>query len=44
MFFGAQTFLEAKVPMGEQLEGVFDAIERARTEPNIDAAVIVTAQ
>jgi adenosine deaminase len=44
MFFGPQTFLDAGVPIDEQLGGVFDAIERARTELNIDAAVILTAQ
>jgi adenosine deaminase len=44
MFFGPQTFLDAEVPINEQLGGVFDAIERARTELNIDAAVILTAQ
>jgi adenosine deaminase len=44
MFFGPQTFLDAGVPIDEQLGGVFDAIERARTDLNIEAAVILTAQ
>jgi adenosine deaminase len=36
--------LDAGVAIDEQLGGVFDAIERAHTELNIDAAVILTAQ
>ncbi|MGH3726323.1 MAG: adenosine deaminase [Mycobacterium sp.] len=44
MFFGPQTFLDTGVPIDEQLDGVFEAIERAHTDLNIDAAVILTAQ
>ncbi|MDV3126521.1 adenosine deaminase [Mycobacterium sp. 21AC1] len=44
MFFGPQTFLDTGVEIDEQLGGVFDAIEHARTDLDIDAAVILTAQ
>ena len=44
MFFGAQTFLDAGVPIAEQLGGVLDATRDAAQSWNIDAAVILTAQ
>jgi adenosine deaminase len=43
-FFGAQTFLDAGVPLAVQLDGIFQAIEHARDELDIDGAVILTAQ
>jgi adenosine deaminase len=44
MFFGAQTFLDLGVPISEQLGGVFDAIDDARTQWGIDGQLICTAQ
>jgi adenosine deaminase len=44
MFFGAQTFLDAGVPIAEQLGGVLDAMRDAAEEWDIDAALIVSAQ
>jgi adenosine deaminase len=44
MFFGAQTFLDMGVPIAEQLDGVFGAMEDARVEWGIDGQVICTAQ
>jgi adenosine deaminase len=44
MFFGAQTFLDLGVPISDQLEGVFQAIDDARTQWGIDGQVICTAQ
>ena len=44
MFFGPQTFLNAGVPIADQVEGVLDAIRDAARSWNIDAALIVTAQ
>jgi adenine deaminase len=44
MFFGAQTFLDAGVPLAVQLNGIWDAIEHARDQLGIDGAVILTAQ
>jgi adenosine deaminase len=44
MFFGAQTFLDAGVPLDVQMDGVWEAIEHARDELGIDGALILTAQ
>jgi adenosine deaminase len=44
MFFGAQTFLDAGVPIADQLGGVLDAMRAAAQSWNIDAALILTAQ
>jgi adenosine deaminase len=44
MFFGAQTFLDAGVPIADQLEGVLEAMREAANSWNIDAALILTAQ
>lgn len=44
MFFGAQTFLDAGVDIGEQLDGVISAIDDARDHLGIDGALILTAQ
>lgn len=44
MFYGAQTFLDLGVPISDQLEGVFQAIDDARIEWGIDGQVICTAQ
>jgi adenosine deaminase len=44
MFFGAQTFLDAGVDIGVQLDGVISAIDDARDDLGIDGALILTAQ
>jgi adenosine deaminase len=44
MFFGAQTFLDAGVDIGVQLDGVLSAIDDARDDLGIDGALILTAQ
>jgi adenosine deaminase len=44
MFFGAQTFLDAGVDIGVQLDGVMSAIDDARNDLGIDGALILTAQ
>lgn len=44
MFFGAQTFLDAGVPLDVQLNGIWEAIEHARDELGIDGALVLTAQ
>jgi adenosine deaminase len=44
VFFGAQTFLDAGVPIADQLDGVLDAIHTAAQSWDIDAAVILTVQ
>jgi adenosine deaminase len=44
MFFGPQTFLDADVDIGVQLDGVLSAIDDARRDLGIDGALIVTAQ
>lgn len=43
-FFGAQTFLDTGVEIATTLDGVFEAIDDARTEWGIDAHVLCTAQ
>lgn len=44
MFYGAQTFLDLGVPISDQLEGVFQAVDDARSQWGIDGQVICTAQ
>jgi adenine deaminase len=44
MFFGAQTFLDLGVPIAEQLDGVFAAVDDARVQWGIDGQVMCTAQ
>ena len=44
MFFGAQTFLDAGVPIGQQLGGVLEAMHDAASQWNISTALILTAQ
>jgi adenosine deaminase len=44
MFFGPQTFLDAGVDIGVQLDGVLSAIDDAGRDLGIDGALIVTAQ
>jgi adenosine deaminase len=44
MFFGPQTFLDAGVDIGVQLDGVLSAIDDARHDLGIDGALILTAQ
>lgn len=44
MFLGVQTFLDAGVPIAEQIDGVLAAISDARRDLGIDGALIVTCQ
>jgi adenosine deaminase len=44
MFLGVQTFLDADVPIAEQIDSVLAAISDARTDLGIDGALIVTSQ
>ena len=44
MFFGVQTFLDAGVPIAEQIEHVLAAIADARADLGIDGALLVTSQ
>lgn len=44
VFFGAQTFLDAGVPLPAMLDGVLAAIADARAQWGIDAQLICTAQ
>ncbi|WP_238698141.1 hypothetical protein [Streptomyces sp. E5N91] len=44
VFFGAQTFLDAGVPLPAMLDGVLAAFDDARTQWGIDAQLICTAQ
>lgn len=44
VFFGAQTFLDAGVPLSAMLDGVLAAIEDSRAQWGIDAQLICTAQ
>jgi len=44
MFLGVQTFLDAGVPIADQLDSVLAAIEDARADTGIDGALIVTCQ
>lgn len=44
VFFGPQTFLDAGVPVADQLDGVLDGIAQAREEWGVDTALLVTAQ
>jgi adenosine deaminase len=44
LFFGAQTFLDLGIPIADQLEGVLEAMQDARSHLGIDPALILTAQ
>ncbi|WP_326837798.1 adenosine deaminase [Amycolatopsis rhabdoformis] len=44
MFLGVQTFLDAGVPIAEQVDSVLAAIADARTDLGIDGALIITSQ
>ena len=44
VFFGAQTFLDAGVPIAHQLGGVLDALHDAERQWHISPALILTAQ
>ncbi|MCA1184929.1 MULTISPECIES: adenosine deaminase [unclassified Saccharopolyspora] len=44
MFLGVQTFLDAGVPIADQLDPVLAAIDDARAECGIDGALLVTSQ
>ena len=44
VFFGSQTFLDAGVPISSQLDGIFAAIDDARTDFGVSAEVILTSQ
>jgi adenosine deaminase len=44
MFLGVQTFLDAGVPIAEQIDSVLAAIADARADLGIDGALIITAQ
>jgi adenosine deaminase len=44
MFVSPQSFLDAGVPVADQLGGVLDAIAEARTDTGIDGALLVIAQ
>lgn len=43
VLFGPQAFLDSGVPLAEQLEGIFEGFDRARSESGIDPALIVSA-
>ncbi|WP_328609349.1 adenosine deaminase [Amycolatopsis sp. NBC_00345] len=43
MFFGPQNFLDAGVPLDDQLGGIFDAIAEAREAWGIDGALLISA-
>jgi adenosine deaminase len=43
MFFGPQPFLDAGVPLDDQLGGIFDAIAEARETWGIDGALLLSA-
>lgn len=43
IYFGPQTFLDAGVPVGDQLGGILDAFAEARERWGIDAGLIVSA-
>lgn len=44
VFFGPQTFLDAGVPIADQLDGVLDGIAAAREAWGVDTALLVSAQ
>ncbi|MFI5732965.1 adenosine deaminase [Kribbella sp. NPDC051587] len=44
MFLGVQTFLEAGVPIGDQVDSALAAIADARRDLGIDGALMVTSQ
>lgn len=44
MFLGVQTFLDAGVPIADQVDTVLAAIANARTDLGIDGALTVTSQ
>ncbi|MGW6276358.1 adenosine deaminase [Kribbella sp. NPDC055071] len=44
MFLGVQTFLDAGVPIGDQVDAALAAIADARTDLGIDGALMVTSQ
>jgi adenosine deaminase len=44
MFFGPQTFLDAGVPISDQLGGILDAVRDARSSWGIEGALLLGAQ
>jgi adenosine deaminase len=44
MFLGVQTFLDAAVPIADQIDNVLAAIADARADLGIDGALIITSQ
>lgn len=44
MFLGVQTFLDAGVPIADQIDSVLAAIADARADLGIDGALLITSQ